>query len=460
MRLSLKLLDRDQRKGVHFICKHPHCALFADMGVGKTVITLAAFKVLRNKGKAKRLLIVAPKRVATYTWADEIEKWEELADMRVSVAAGKTAVKRWEALDADSDIYTINYDNFYNMVKRYTKDWKWDMVVFDESSAFKTSDTKRFKAASALRISGVANRIVMLTGTPTPNGYHELWPQLYLLDRGERLGKTKKRFLSDWFDMIPMEGQRQPKYVLKGGKKEALFDRIGDVVLRLSASKKKGKPDVRYVTDFIELPKKARDAYERMEQQFYLEVADADVFAAAESSKMLKLLQIANGFVYDEEGVTHHIHDAKIEALLELVEDNPSFNFLIAYSFKADLKKLQKALSPYGRVEAFGGKENPNIVKDWNAGRIRFLLAHPMSAGHGLNLQQGGHVIVWYAPTWSLESYQQFNARLARRGQPNPFVMIRHIIAKDTIDELVLQTLQRKGKLQDALLNYLQEKHG
>ena len=438
-----------QAYSINWILKNPKAGLFLDMGLGKTSCTLTAIDdLLFNSFDIGRVLVIAPKRVAESTWSDEVEKWEHLKGLRVSVIAG-TEKQRIAALMAKADIYTLGRDNIVWLVEylqEHKIKWPFDTVVIDELSSFKNTKSKRFKALK--KVTPFMGRVIGLTGTPTPNSLVELWPQMYLLDRGVRLGKTQTAYKDRYFYPISGQGHIVYKYGLKDGAEKAIYKAIGDICVSMKAEDHLKMPE--RVDNYIELklPESVMKAYREFEKEKILELKD-DVLTAANAAVVAgKLLQFANGRVYDDEKNVHKVHDVKLEALKEIIDTSQEQPILVFYNFKHDYDALAKEFKELNPRTL----ETPQDIKDWNEGKIRLLLAHPASIGHGLNIQVGGHIIVWYGLTWSLELYLQANARLYRQGQKES-VIIHHLVAKGTMDEQVIKILRDKDKGQNALMN-------
>jgi len=412
------------------------------------VITLTAIQhLLYETFEISKVLVIAPKRVAEDTWTREHAKWDHLKQLQISRVLGGPG-QRQAALSREADIYVINRENVAWLVQYYGRRWPFDMVVIDELSSFKNPQSKRFR--SLRRVLPLVSRVVGLTGTPSPNGMMDLWAELYLLDRGERLGKTLGFYRETYFRPGARNGYVVYRWELRRGAQKQIEEKISDICISMSAS------------DYLTLPKRIdnvipvqlspdeMEAYKRMERDQLLQIEDDDIAALNAAAVMTKLLQIANGSVYTNEGKVVKIHEAKLEALAEIVDTTDS-PVLVFYSYKHDLAAIQ------GKIKGARILENEKDISDWNAGKAQVLLAHPASVGYGLNLQEGGHVIVWYGLTWSLELYQQANARLYRQGQEKP-VIIHHLIAEGTADEEVMAALQNKDTSQAALLAALKER--
>ena len=441
-----------QKRAIGKVVDQTHVGLFLDMGLGKTVITLTAInRLMYEDFEISRVLVIAPKRVAEDTWTREHAKWDHLRHLRVSRVLG-TAAQREAALRADADVYVIGRDNVVWLIKTLAPHWPFDMVVIDELSSFKNPQAKRFRALR--KVMPHVSRVVGLTGTPSPNGLMDLWAEIYLLDRGERLGRTLGAYRERYFRAGARSGYVVYKWLPRRGAPEKIEEKISDICVSMSAA------------DYLTLPERIDNvipvslsdaelaAYKRMEEEQLLELEGDDaVIALSAAAVMTKLLQIANGSVYTASGAVERIHDAKLEALEEIVDTTDS-PVLVFYSFRHDLDAIT------ARIKGARTLEGPQDIADWNGGKIRVLLAHPASVGYGLNLQDGGHTIVWYGLTWSLELYQQANARLHRQGQAKP-VIVHHLVAEGTVDEQVMRALQAKDTSQAALLAALKErKHG
>ena len=418
------------------------------MGLGKTVITLSALAAFKSRGEMKRALVVAPKRVATSTWLLESQKWEHLQGLRLKGVIG-SAKERTAALKEQADIYVISRDNVAWLVDLLapTRKWPFDTLVLDELSSFKNPQAKRFKALK--RVTGACKRVIGLTGTPAPNGYTDMWSQIYLLDRGERLGKTLTAFRSAY--CYATHYPAFTRYDVTQDGKTAIDKALSDICLSMRA--KDHLPDLKRLDIYqhVALEPSALRLYDAMAKDMVLSLIGHDDLNAANQAVLAgKLLQMASGAVYGAQGEVLDIHNNKIETILELLEGHHE-PVLIFFNYQHEKERLLKAL-PQAEVLT-----DDDSIKRWNKGEISILLAHPASCGHGLNLQEGGRVLMWFSPTWSLELYQQANARLCRQGQKGT-VRIYHLISKDTIDEHVLQILEGKEEQQDALLRYLKQK--
>ena len=413
------------------------------------MITLTAIRDLIEDFAVTRVLVIAPKRVAEDTWSREADKWDHLQGLRVSKVIG-TQRQRIQALEREADVYVIGRDCVQWLVTACGRSWPFDMVVVDELSSFKNPQAKRFKAMRS--VLPLIERVVGLTGTPSPNGLMDLWAEIYLLDRGERLGRTLGWYREKWFRPAVQNGFVVYKWAPLKGAEAEIRERISDICVSMSAADYLQLPERIDREIPVRLSESEMQQYRTMEKEALLQVEDETVVALNAAATMSKLLQIANGRTYTDTHEVVRIHDAKAEALEEIVDvtDEP---VLVFYSFRHDIDAIRERI-PEARV-----LECPEHISAWNHGYIRVLLAHPASVGYGLNLQEGGHVIVWYGLTWSLELYQQANARLHRQGQEKP-VIVHHLIAEGTVDEQVMKALRTKDTSQAALLAALKERSG
>lgn len=424
--------------------------LFLDMGLGKTAITLTAVNDLKyNRFLVSKVLVIAPKKVAEATWSKEAAKWDHLKLLRVIPVLGPKN-KRIKALNTPSDIYVINRENVPWIVEYYRNAWPFDMVVVDEFSSFKNHKAKRFKSLTWVR--GHINRFVGLTGTPAPNGLLDLWAQVYLLDQGQRLGKHITQFRERYFNPDQRDREHIFSYLPKPGADEAIQRLIGDMCISMKAEDYLELPECISVTVPVVLDSKAKRAYEKLEKDMLLEVDETTIDAGSAAVLTNKLLQLCNGAVYGENRDVVEIHDCKIEALLECIEGLNGQAAIIYYNFQHDLIRIKKALSGSGlKVRELKG---PQDEDDWNNKRIDILLAHPASCAYGLNLQNGGHHVIWFGLNWSLELYQQANKRLHRQGQKDR-VIIHNLVVEGGVDEDVMNALEDKSSTQDKLMNAL-----
>ena len=440
----MKFIPHDYQKyAIQFIEKEDVSALLLDMGLGKTVITLTAIRNLIIKGKAGRVLIIAPLRVAKSTWPDEIAKWDHLHDLTYSVAVG-TERERIEALNKNVEIVIINRENVDWLVNKSGYRFNFDMIVIDELSSFKSWQSKRFKAL--LKIRPYVERIVGLTGTPSSNGLMDLWAEYRILDFGERLGRYITKYRLKYFEPDKRSATVIFSYRLLPGAEEQIYKEIADITISMKAKDYLKMPDLIINEVQVDLEASERRAYDTMKKEMVVRLSDVEEIDAVNAASLSgKLLQMANGAVYDDEKRVIRIHDRKLDALEDLIEAANGKPVLIAYWFKHDLDRIK---------ERFNVREilTDDDIKAWNNGKIDVAVIHPVSAGHGLNLQQGGSTLIWFGLTWSLELYEQANARLYRQGQKET-VVIHHIITKGTIDEDVMLALKRKEKTQSALID-------
>lgn len=467
--LTEKNLHGYQLSAVEFIISHPYCGVFLDLGLGKTVSTLTAINYLMNDYcEINSVLVIAPKRVAESVWQEEAEKWEHLQHLRFSKIIGTQKQRIAAVMETKADIYIISRDNIAWLCALYGGGkLPFDMVVVDELSSFKSYKSIRFKALRGAR--PYLKRLVGLTGTPAPNGLIDLWPQIYLMDRGDRLEKTISRYREKYFRPGQTNGHVVYSYNLMSDSEQLIHKRIEDICISMKAD------------DYLEMPlrtdnyiklrmpddiKKQYDDFEKNKvldmfkpEQKYLEETDkwinepAEINAVNAAALSNKLLQFANGAIYDENKKVFPIHDIKLDALKEIIEDANGQSVLVAWTYQFDRDRILDYLKKYKPRELKTNKD----IEDWNAGKIQVMLAHPASAGHGLNLQAGGNIIVWFGQTWSLELYQQFNARLYRQGQQKG-VVIHHLIMQGTHDEDVIQAIKAKDRKQNALMDSIKAK--
>jgi hypothetical protein len=441
-----------QKAGVDWILSHPACGLIWGMGTGKTVTTLTALDLLLHDFlEDGPVLVIAPKRVALDTWTTESSEWEHLSHLKLSVVIG-TQKQRKEALrsiylDDRADIYVINRENVVWLVEFFGQYWPFPIVVVDELSSFKSAQSKRWRALR--RVRGRIRRFIGLTGTPRPNGLEDLWPEMYLLDLGQRLGKTLGGFRERYLIPDKMNGHVVYSYLPKEGAEAEVYDKISDVCMSIKKEDVLSLPGQIYTDVTVRPPADLLKKYKQFERDKVLECLDTDGEVVAGSAAALtnKLLQFSNGAIYDADGSVHELHDLKLEALEELVEQAGGDPVLILYAYKHDEARIS------ARIKC-RKLDTPQDIKDWNAGKIPVAIAHPASIGHGLNLQYGGHILIWFGLTWSLELYQQANERLNRPGQTE-VCRIFHIVLKGTHDERVLGALARKEKGQTAAIEAL-----
>ena len=445
-----------QRVAIERLVSSPRLALFQDMGLGKTVEVLTAIQTLRMRWRVSRVLVVAPKKVAEATWSNEAAQWDHLSDMKIVPVLG-TLTKRIMALNTPADLYVINRENIPWLVDYYRNEWPFDGVVLDESSSFKNPQSKRFKA-----LKKVLDRIqwlVLLTGTPAPNGLEDLWAQIYLLDQGQRLGRTISSFRDAFFTQgKSYPGQQYRTYTPQPGADKRIEDAIADICVSMKAEDYLELPE--YIEDVVPvgLDAPAKKAYKKLEREMLLEIDGATITAGTAAVLNGKLLQLCSGAVYDTHGQAQEVHGCKVEAFLEVVEQLNGQHALVFYWYKHEVDRLLDALArqfPSLRVRVYLGDED---AAAWNAGEVDILLAHPASCGYGLNLQKGGHHMVWFGfPNWALEIYQQACKRLHRQGQQFP-VVSHLMVVQGGMDQAVVAALQEKGDAQEALMQALKAK--
>lgn len=436
-----------QKFAIDFIERNPVSALFLDCGLGKTIITLTAIQnLMYDSFDVRKVLIIAPLRVAKHTWSAEIEKWEHLQNLTYSVAVG-TEQERFAALHKKADIYIINRENVQWLVENYPFDF--DMVVIDELSSFKNHQTKRFR--SLLKVRPKIKRIVGLTGTPSSNGLMDLFAEFRLLDMGQRLG----RYITHYRDMFFVPDKRNQQivfsYKLKDGAEEEIYRRISDITISMKALDHLQMPECVVNELTVSLSEPEKQKYDQLKKDMVLSLGDSEIDAVNAASLSNKLLQMANGAIYDENKDTVSIHDKKLDALEDLIEASNGKPVLVAYWFKHDFERISERL--HKLHIPFSSLDSDTSIRRWNRGELPVALIHPASAGHGLNLQAGGSTLIWFGLTWSLELYQQTNARLWRQGQKSDTVVIHHIVTKGTVDERVMQALKAKEKTQTALMD-------
>lgn len=437
-----------QEFATEFILQNPIAAIFLSMGLGKTVITLTAIEMLLHDSfEVSRVLIIAPLRVARDTWSAEIKKWAHLSNLTYAVAVGNTA-KRIAAIRQKAEVTIINRENVDWLVANNTFDF--DMVVIDELSSFKSHKARRFKAL--MKVRPTVKRIVGLTGTPSSNGLMDLWAEFRLLDMGKRLGRFIGHYREEFFTPDRRNQQIIFSYKPKAGAEEEIYRRISDVTISMKSADYLQLPPLVASTKTVAMTVKERRTYDSLKKDLVVSVGDTEIDAVSAAALSNKLLQMAGGAVYDGDKESHAIHDQKLDALEDLVESANGKPVLVAYWFKHEAERIKK------RIKVREIKTSQDIA-DWNAGKIPVALIHPASAGHGLNLQDGGSLLIWFSMTWSLELYQQTNARLYRQGQKDT-VSIIHIITEGTIDEDVMKALERKDRTQTALIDAVKAKLG
>jgi SNF2 family DNA or RNA helicase len=437
-----------QQYASDFIEQHPVAAVLLQMGLGKTVITLTAVhNLLFDSFEVRKVLIIAPLRVARDTWPSEIGKWDHLELLKASVAVGSTT-ERLSALERKADLYIINRENVQWLIEESTLPFDFDMVVVDELSSFKNHRSKRFRALMKRR--PLVKRIVGLTGTPASNGLIDLWAQFKLLDKGVRLGRFIGAYRDAYFRPDKHSGQVVFSYKPAPGAEEMIYRAIEDITISMKAQDHIRMPELVTNEYRVSLSDDERMAYERLRKDLVLDASGGQVTAANAASLSGKLLQLANGAVYTDDGKTIALHDRKLDALEDLIEAANGQSVLIAYWFKHDLARITGRLEKLGI--SFSNLDSSESLLRWNKGELQAALIHPASAGHGLNLQGGGSFLIWFGLTWSLELYQQTVARLWRQGQKSETVVVQHIITDKTIDERIMKVLSGKAQTQDALI--------
>ena len=428
-----------------FILDHPVSAVCLQMGLGKSVITLTAIQeLIYDRFEINRALVIAPLRVARDTWPAEIQKWDHLQGLTYSIAVG-TERERKAALMMNTDIHIINRENVQWLVEKSGLPFNYDMVIIDELSSFKSHQAQRFKAL--MKVRPQVRRIVGLTGTPSSNGLMDLWAQFRILDMGKRLGRFITRYRETYFQPDRTNGMQVYSWKPLPGAEAAIYDAIGDITISMKSVDFLRMPECVMNTVRVRMDSSERNAYNEMRKQMVIELSGRQIDAKSAAALSGKLAQMACGMVYDEDGDSVSLHDRKLDALEDLIEGANGKPLLVAYWFRHDLARIQKRFP--GVRELRTSKD----IADWNAGKILVAAIHPASAGHGLNLQAGGSTLVWFGLTWSLELYQQTNARLWRQGQQAETVVIHHIITTDTIDEQIMGALKRKDRTQAALID-------
>ena len=448
-----------QKRAIKYVLEHNECLLALDMGLGKSSITLTALQELIDDCEVSRVLVVAPKKVAETTWTTEASKWNHLQGMRVAKVMG-TEKKRKLALAEKADIYVIGRDNFVWLVGLYRGQLPFDVLVIDELTSFKNPKSQRFKAMRIARPG--FKRVIGLTGTPAPNGLIDLWGQMYCVDKGVRLGKSVTKYRETYFETHSWNNI-VVRCDVKKGCEDIIRNKIADICLSMQAKDYLQLPDLMMHTVSVEMTPATMSAYNKFEREKVLEFKQehegepTNILVNSAAGLMNKLAQFANGAIYDEERNIHEIHSEKVDKLAEVVEAANGNSVLVFYQFKHDIPRIAKKLKGY-RVEVYEGEKQ---LLDWNAGKIDVLLAHPASTAYGLNMQQGGHYIVWFGTGWDLELFQQANARLHRQGQQHP-VTVYKLIGAHTVDERASASLENKKVKQQSLLdslNYLIRKH-
>lgn len=433
-----------------FILAHKVSALFLDCGLGKTITTLTAInELMYDSFEISKVLIIAPLRVAQSTWKEEIEKWDHLNLLRYSIVVGDEK-ERLKALKQNSDIYIINRENVDWLVTKSGIDFNFDMLVIDELSSFKSNTSKRFK--SLLKIRPYFERVVGLTGTPSSNGLMDLWAEFRVLDLGERLGRYITHYRNEYFLPDKRNGAVIFSYKPQLNAEERIYRRLADMTISMKSTEYLKMPELILNELEINLDEKDQMKYKKFKKEMVMTIQEKEIDAINAASLSNKLIQLANGSIYDEDKKFYEVHNKKLDKLEEIIESANGKPVLVAYWFKADKERIEKRF----KVREI---KTADDIKQWNMGMINLALIHPASAGHGLNLQSGGSTLVWFSLTWSLELYQQTNARLYRQGQKDT-VVIHHLITKNTIDEDIMKSLKRKDKTQEALMRAVKARIG
>lgn len=440
-----------------FIIGHPYAAVILDMGMGKTATTLSAVNELMfDRFEVTKVLVIAPLRVANTVWSDEIEQWAELRHLRYSKIVG-TPKQRKVALQKDADVYIVNRENLPWLVEQCSPYFKWDMVVIDELSSFKSWQSKRFKAFMAMR--PYMKRIVGLTGTPSSNGLMDLFAEFKVIDGGERLGRFIGEFRSRYFEEGRRNGNIVYEYIPMDYAECQIQDKISDITISMKALDYLDMPELISTKKLVRMSEKEKEKYSQFKKEYVLSELDGlEVTAANAASLTNKLVQLSNGAVYSDDHTVVPLHEQKLDALEDILESANGEPILVAYWFKHDLARIM------GRLEKLKVKsrvlKTEEDIREWNKGNVPVGLLHPAGAGHGLNLQKGGHHLVWFGLTWSLELYQQTNARLWRQGQEAETVVIQHIVTEGTIDEEILKALENKDAQQERLIEAVKAQVG
>ena len=438
-----------QRYATEYIESHPAAAVFLDMGLGKTSITLTALNnLLFDYFAVHRILVVAPLRVARNTWSDEIEKWEHLHNLTFAIAVGSEK-ERLEALKKQADITMINRENLQWLIEKSGQPFEYDMVVIDELSSFKNHQAKRFKAL--MKVRPKVKRIVGLTGTPSSNGLIDLFAEFKILDMGMRLGRFIGQYRNTYFKPDKVNGPIVYSYKPLPGAEDAIYEKISDITISMKAADHLKMPELVNTKYMVHLSEKEKKKYEDMKAELVLALPEGEITAANAASLSGKLSQMANGAVYADDESILPLHDRKLDALEDIIESANGKPILIAYWFKHDLMRIEQRLTE--KKIPFQKLDSDASMKKWNRGELPVALIHPASAGHGLNLQSGGSTIVWFGITWSLELYQQTVARLYRQGQSSGTVTVIHILTEGTVDEKIMKALADKDSTQSALID-------
>ena len=445
-----------QEYAIRFLLENPVAAIFLDMGMGKTSIVLTAImKLMYERFEVSKVLIIAPLRVARNTWPEEIRKWEHLQGLTFSVVVG-TAAERQKALAEDADIYIINRENVPWLVAQCGRSFDFDMVVIDELSSFKSWQSKRFR--ELMKVRPFVKRMVGLTGTPSSNGLMDLFAEFKLLDMGKRLGRFITQYRTAYFKPDRTNGPVVYSYSLLPDAEERIYEKISDITISMKATDHLRMPELVSSEHKVYMSETEREKYRELKDELVLQLHGKEITAANAAALTGKLLQLANGAIYDEDKMVNAFHERKLDALEDLIEAANGRPVLVAYWFQHDLERIQKRLDAL-KVE-YARISSPGSIEMWNRGEFAVGLIHPASAGHGLNLQSGGNILVWFGLTWSLELYQQTVARLWRQGQTSGTVSVIHIVADGTVDERVLKALESKDQTQAALIDAVKAEIG
>lgn len=437
-----------QRYAIRYIETHPIAAILLDMGLGKTVITLTAIQhLLYDRFEIHKVLVIAPLRVAKYNWPEELKKWEHLRDLRYSVVVGNRE-ERIAALRMQADLYIVNRENVQWLVEESSYPFDFDMLVVDELSSFKSYQAKRFRAL--MKVRPKVKRIVGLTGTPSSNGLMDLFAEFRLLDMGQRLGRYITRYREQYFEPDKRNAQMVFSYKPLPGAEEAIYQKLLDITISMRATDHLQMPELLSNTYPVTLSETEAKQYKELKKEMVLEMEGEEITVANAAALSNKLLQLANGAIYTDEKEKRRLHERKLDALEDLLEAANGQPMLVAYWFKHDLERIIERLTKL-KVK-YGTLDQEKNIQQWNVGKLSVGLIHPASAGHGLNLQAGGSMLVWFGLTWSLELYQQTNARLWRQGQRSKTVVLQHLVTKGTIDERVLKALENKNAVQQGML--------
>ena len=437
-----------QKYATRYIEDHPICAVWLDMGLGKTSITLTALNnLLFDRFEVHRILVIAPLRVARDTWPVEADKWDHLQNLICSVAVGTEADRR-RALIQKADIYIINRENVQWLIEESKLPFNFDTVVVDELSSFKNYQVKRFRAL--MKVRPRVKRVIGLTGTPSTNGLMDLWAEFRLLDMGQRLGRFIGHYRQEYFLPDKRNGHIVFNYKPLPGAEERIYDKISDITISMKSKDHLKMPELISSEYTVYLSESEKQRYEELKNDLILQLSSGDITASNAAALTGKLCQMANGAIYSDDGQVSPIHERKLDALEDMIEAAGGTPVLVAYWFKHDLVRIAQRLRQLG--VAYAKLDTKDSIEKWNTGELPVALIHPASAGHGLNLQSGGSTLIWFGLTWSLELYQQTIARLWRQGQNSKTVVVQHLVSKGTIDERILKVLSKKDSTQAALI--------